>query len=576
LLTDQHAQNPIEGREEHIKRSESIRSGEEDLPGSRYPQVSLCQGSVEQAFLNFLDRDGNAVRVERNLTPMKLHLDQNQVGDHNAYSVEVHLRELGKDEEAGILSATSMWHSNDSLSTLDQAPIFGMTATEIVRAKYVLGTDGAHSWTRKALGIHMEGDRTNKHFGVMDIIPLSNFPDIRISCVIHSSFGSIMTLPREAGLVRFYVQLGESSAEETDFDRSKVTPDDIIKIARKIMQPYTLDYKHCDWFSVYTVGQRLAESFSYHDRVFLAGDAVHTHSPTMGAGMNVSMQDSYNLIWKIATAIRTGNRDILTTYNTERRAVAEELIIKDRAMSDFYCDGPSANSKRYKDFREDFRDFVSGVAVTYNPGILTTAADTANDSSHGEDAQQIYSKSFFASNLTLGQRIPSYLVTNHFTAEISHLHTTLKSTGQWRILLFPGDLSNPHRFQQLHNLATRLEAPSSFIHTCTPASSPIDSVIEVMTIHISDRNELDALSLPDILHPWSDSKGHNYWSIFARDNDCGDDIYKAFGIDEAVGCSIVVRPDQHVAYIGDLWDLDSVGKYFENFLGLEKRDVNGC
>jgi phenol 2-monooxygenase len=576
LLTDQHAQNPKEGCEEHIGRSESIRSGEEDLPGSRYPQVSLCQGSVEQAFLNFLERDGNSVLVERNLTPMKLHLDEDQVEDHNAYPVEVHLREIGKDGRAGILGSTSMCLANDNLSTLDQASASGMTTPEIVRAKYVLGTDGAHSWTRKALGIHMEGDRTNKHFGVMDIIPLSNFPDIRISCVIHSMFGSIMTLPREAGLVRFYVQLGESSAEENDFDRSKVTPDDIINIARKIMQPYTLDYNHCDWFSVYTVGQRLAESFSYHDRIFLAGDAVHTHSPTMGAGMNVSMQDSYNLIWKIATAIRTGNKDILTTYNTERRVVAEELIIKDRAMSKFYCDGPSANSKRYNEFREDFRDFVSGVAVTYSPSILTIAADTANDSLYCKDAQQIYSKSSLASNLTLGQRISSYLVTNHFTAEVSHLHTVLKSTGQWRILLFPGDLSNPHRFQQLHNLGARLKAPSSFIHTCTPASGPIDSVIEVLTIHTSDRNGVDALSLPNIFYPWSESKGHHYWRIFARENDGGDDIYKAFGIDEDVGCLVVVRPDQHVAYIGDLWDLESVGKYFENFLRLKAKDVDGC
>jgi phenol 2-monooxygenase len=569
-------QNPKEGREEHIERSESIRSGEEDLPGSRYPQVSLCQGSVEQAFLDFLERDGNSVRVERNLTPIRLRVDEARVGDHNAYPVEVHLRELEKDELAASPGPKGMYRSSDDLSNFDQASASGMTTKEIVRAKYVLGTDGAHSWTRKALGLQMKGDRTNKHFGVMDFVPLSNFPDIRISCVVHSSSGSIMTLPRERGLVRFYVQLGESSAKGGDFDRREVDPDDIIKIARKIMQPYTLDYNHCDWFSVYTVGQRLAESFSHYDRIFLAGDAIHTHSPTMGAGMNVSMQDSYNLIWKIATAIRTGNRDILTTYNIERRAVAEELIIKDRAMSNFYCDGPSANSKRYKEFREDFRDFVSGVAVTYRPSILTTAADTGNNSCPCKDAQQICSTPSLASNLTLGQPIPSYLVTNHFTAEVSHFHTALKSTGHWRILLFTGDLSNPHWFQKLHDLGTHLEAPSSFIHTCTPASSPIDSVIEVLTIHTSDRNDIDVLSLPNIFHPWSESKGHHYWRIFARDNDGGDDIHKAFGIDKDVGCLLVVRPDQHVAYIGDLWDLESIGRFFENILALKKKDMDGC
>ncbi|KAI4765083.1 phenol 2-monooxygenase [Aureobasidium sp. EXF-12344] len=572
--------NPKQGCEEHIERSESIRSGEEDLPGSRYPQVSLCQGSVEQAFLDFLERDGNSVRVERNLTPMKLDVDETQVDDHNTFPVEVHLRRLEKDERAGSAFLPSTCRSNYNFPSSDRSSASGMSAAEIVRAKYVLGTDGAHSWTRKALGLQMEGDRMSKHFGVMDFVPLSNFPDIKISCVTHSSSGSIMTLPRENGLVRFYVQLGESSVRGSDFDRSKVTPDDIIKIARKILQPYTLDYNHCDWFSVYTVGQRLAKTFSYRDRVFLAGDAVHTHSPTMGAGMNVSMQDSYNLVWKIASAIRTGNRSILATYNTERIAVAKELMAKDRAMSDFYCEGPSASSQRYREFREDFRDFVSGATVDYSPSILTSAAETMNTSLEREDSQdshqQIYSKPSLASNLTIGQRIPSYFVTNHFTAEVSHLHDALKSTGHWRMLLFPGDLSNPHRFQQFHNLGMRLEALDSFIHACTPASAPIDSVIEILTIHTSNRNEVDALSLPDIFRPWIESKGYQYWRMFAKDNDCGDDVYKAFGIDEEAGCLIVVRPDQHIAYIGDLWDFESVGLYFGNILALKSKNMNGC
>ncbi|KAI4746357.1 phenol 2-monooxygenase [Aureobasidium sp. EXF-12298] len=572
--------NPKQGCEEHIERSESIRSGEEDLPGSRYPQVSLCQGSVEQAFLNFLERDGDSVRVERNLTPMKLDVDKTQVDDHNAFPVEVHLRRLEKDERAGSAFLPSTCRSNDNSPSSNKSSASGMSAAEIVRAKYVLGTDGAHSCTRKFLGLQMEGDRTNKHFGVMDFVPLSNFPDIRISCVIHSSSGSIMTLPRENGLVRFYVQLGESSVRGSDLDRSKVTPDDIIKIARKILQPYTLDYNHCDWFSVYTVGQRLAETFSYRDRVFLAGDAVHTHSPTMGAGMNVSMQDSYNLVWKIASAIRTGNRSILATYNTERIAVAKELMGKDRAMSDFYCEGPSASSQRYREFREDFRDFVSGVTVEYSPSILVFAAMITNNTSERKDSQhchqQIYSKPSLASNLTLGQRVPSYLVTNHFTAEVSHLHTALKSTGHWRILLFPGDLNNSSRFQQFHNLGIRLEAPSSFIHACTPMSAFIDSVIEILTIYTGDRNQVDALSLPDIFHPWSEITGYQYWRMFAKDNDNGDDVYTAFGIDEEVGCLVVVRPDQHVAYVGGLWDLESVGVYFENILTLNKNDMNGC
>ncbi|CAD0115127.1 unnamed protein product, partial [Aureobasidium uvarum] len=548
-------ENPKEGEEEHIERTESIRSGEEDLPGSRFPQVSLGQGSVEQAFLNFLEQDVGKIRVERRCTPVKLHVDGTRVDDHDAYPVEVYLQKLEKDERAD----SSGFAASEKV------------ATETIRAKYVLGTDGAHSWTRKALGLQMEGDTTNKHFGVMDFIPLSNFPDIRISCVIHSSSGSIMILPRENGLVRFYVQLGESDSQGSDFDRSKVTPDDVINIAREILQPYTLEYNHCDWFSVYTVGQRLATSFSHHDRVFLAGDAVHTHSPTMGAGMNVSMQDSHNLIWKIATAIRTQNRDILATYTSERMAVAKELIHKDRAMSDFYCHGPSASSARYQEFREDFRDFVSGVTVEYSPSLLVCEAeDITNHTSNAEDLQQVHSKPQLARNLTLGQRLPSYHVTNHFTAEVNHIHSALKSTGQWRIIFFPGDISTPDRFSAFSNLGNHLSVPDLFIRTCTPPSAPLDSVIEILTIHTSARNEVDALSLPNIFHPWDDKTGYDYGKIFARDNDQGDDIYKAFGIVEEEGCVVVCRPDQHIGYIGALMDVDSLGRYLTKILALKK------
>lgn len=98
-----------------------MRSGEEDLPGSRYPQVSLSQGSVEQAFLNFLERDGDKVRVERNLTPMKLRVEEALVDDHDAYPVEVHLRELGKDERAGSPDSTGMCFPESPVSFLTKS-----------------------------------------------------------------------------------------------------------------------------------------------------------------------------------------------------------------------------------------------------------------------------------------------------------------------------------------------------------------------------------------------------------------------------------------------------------------------
>ena len=112
-------------------------------------------------------------------------------------------------------------------------------------------------------------------------------------CAIHSAeSGSVMVIPRENKLVRFYIQLTEVDSETGKrVERSKVNPKMILRSAQKIMQPYKLDFHYIDWWTAYQIGQRVSDRFSVDTRVFITGDAVHTHSPKAGQGMNVSMQD---------------------------------------------------------------------------------------------------------------------------------------------------------------------------------------------------------------------------------------------------------------------------------------------
>lgn len=154
--------------------------------------------------------------------------------------------------------------------------------------------------------------------------------DIKYKCLIHSKdAGSIMVIPREAGLVRFYVQL------QSGADRSKQTQDICINTAKKIFEPYELEFGYVDWFSVYQIGQRIASNYTLDERVFLGGDATHTHSPKAGQGMNISMLDMYTLAWKINLVEKgIGKRDvILPTYEQERRGVAQELLRFDAEYS---------------------------------------------------------------------------------------------------------------------------------------------------------------------------------------------------------------------------------------------------
>lgn len=78
----------------------------------------------------------------------------------------------------------------------------------------------------------------------------------------------------------------------SQIDRFKITPQNLVQAANKILAPYKISYKHCHWWTAYRIGQRVGSKFTAHERVFLAGDAVHTHSPKAGQGMNISMHDS--------------------------------------------------------------------------------------------------------------------------------------------------------------------------------------------------------------------------------------------------------------------------------------------
>ena len=133
--------------------------------------------------------------------------------------------------------------------------------------------------------------------------------DIRQACSIHSArSGSILLIPRERKLVRIYVQLndidnanGNVNGTGTEIERSAITSEMILEAAKKIFQPYTLNWGYIEWWAVYQVshttspkssklrigkiGQRVSNKFDDSNRIFLAGDAVHTHSPKAGQGM---------------------------------------------------------------------------------------------------------------------------------------------------------------------------------------------------------------------------------------------------------------------------------------------------
>ncbi|KAK3324784.1 phenol hydroxylase [Cercophora scortea] len=563
-----------------IRRSDRIPDTIVGL--SRFQQIVLHQGRIERFFLDNIKKySADGIQVERGVLPEELEIDESQVEDAEAYPVRVKLRVLTEEEAtpeqqiSGSKISDGIFRSNLMVGDDEEELIRKSKAregeTEVVHAKYVIGCDGARSWTRRALGFELQGEATDFIWGVMDIIPITDFPDIRMRCAIHSADnGSLMVIPRENGLVRLYIQLKEVTPDASGrADKSKITPEIIFGAAQKILSPYKIEYKYCDWWTAYQIGQRVGTRFAAHNRVFLAGDAVHTHSPKAGQGMNVSMQDTFNLGWKIALVAKgIAPRSILPTYESERRRVAQDLIDFDHRFAALFSGRPAkdvmdAEGVSMEEFKDAFLKgnlFASGLIVEYAAGCLVA------DGTSGEAKK-------LASGLPLGMRFNSFKVLNQACARPWHFQERLKADGRFRVVLFAGNVLNEEQKGRVQRFCQAIDAPESFLHT----SGTLDGgkrAVEVLTIHSAKRVDTELLrDFPDVLHPFDEDKGWDYNKVFVDDvsyHEGFGDAYKGYGVDPERGCVVAVRPDQYVGWVGELEDVEGLQKYFEGCLVLGK------
>jgi phenol 2-monooxygenase len=384
-------------------------------------------------------------------------------------------------------------------------------------------------------------------------------------CAIHSAnSGALMVIPRENGLVRLYIQLLELKPDSTGrADRSQITPAVIISAAQKTLSPYKITYNYCDWWTAYQIGQRVGTTFSKFDRVFLAGDAVHTHSPKAGQGMNVSMQDTYNLSWKIGLAARKlSPRSILATYESERRGVAKALIEFDHKFSRLFSGRPArdvideegVSMEEFKRVFEKGNFFASGLSVEYEDSVIVDAKGT---------------KQQLAKNVKVGMRFPSFKVLNQADARPWHFQEWMKSDGRFRIVLFAGNMKDGKQRDRVNRFCQALEKESSFLRRVTGTGKPIDSVVEILTVHSAPRREVEFFDFPDLLHPFDADKGWDYNKIFVDDESYHEghgEAYKGYGVDPERGCVVVLRPDQYVAYVGEIENVESLEGYFARVL----------
>ena len=558
------------------------------IPGlSRFQQIVLHQGWVEGYFRDNLKKYGGA-EVEFSTMPGSMGIDELKVDDNDAYPVRVVLRHLKEGasapEQFGHKVLNELFRSNlatDAEEDNALAEDAAKEGTEIVNCKYVLGCDGAHSWVRRQLGFEMIGEHTDYVWGVLDVVPITNFPDIRNRCAIHSAeSGSVMIIPREGALVRFYIQLSEIERDaDGRVDRSKITPGMILKACQKIMAPYTVTYEEIQWFTAYQIGQRIVDDFSSHNRVFITGDAAHTHSPKAGQGMNTSMMDTYNLAWKVGSVCQgILDRSALSTYGYERSAVARDLINFDREFAKMFSGKPAKDAadeagvslEEFKKVFEQSHLFASGVSIDYkSSNLIAKAAPEQADPHSPVQPAVVKSKQHLATGIPVGQRFNSFQVMNQADARPWQLQDLMKSDSRWRVTVFAGDVRDAEQKARIEKLAAHLDKPDSLIHRYTPADRKRDGVFHVLTVHSAPRVEVELHDFPAALRP-----EHDYWSVYVDDmshHEGHGHAYENYGVDARRGCIVVSRPDQYVALVCELEDTDLIEKFFAACMVPQKK-----
>ncbi|KAK4039158.1 hypothetical protein C8A01DRAFT_36921 [Parachaetomium inaequale] len=522
---------------------------------ARYPFTTLLhQGLIERVFIGDLEKNG--VKIQRPWT----------------------IKGFTSNEKA----------DPEYPVTVDLEHVDG-TSKETVKAKYLFGGEGARSFIRDQLKIGIKHkDPIAYVWGVMDGVVKTDFPDIKMKCTIHSEHGSIMVIPRENNMVRLYIQIASST--DPDFNpRKTATTEEVQASAQRILQPYSIEWERVEWYSVYPIGQGISDKYTLDHRVFLGGDACHTHSPKAGQGMNTAFLDAQNLAWKIH-AVEAGfaNRSLLETYEPERKDVAETLLSFDNKYAKLFSQRPPAANtvaaataqastgaggaqSEENEFINTFKEsceFTSGYGVFYKPNALNWSP------THPAQAHVVHPPT---TKLVPGRLFMNADVTRVVDANVVHLEQEIPLNGSFRLFVFAGRPTTTA--QALRDLAANMAKKNSFYSAYARPDAdrvshherhnPHSFFFTVCTVFAAPRADVEiARDLPPLLaryrdHVYADDR----WD--RRVPEARACAHAKMGLDEERGGVVVVRPDGYVGVVVALEEgsatVDALNRYFGSF-----------
>ena len=242
---------------------------------------------------------------------------------------------------------------------------------ERLRARYLVGCDGARSTVRKLLGVGFPGEpsRTETLMGEMEV----GVPPEEIAArttEIRETGKRWWLRPAGAGVYSVVVPAAGVG------DRAQPPTLEDFRQQLRAIAGTDFGVHSPRWLSRFGDATRLAERYRV-GRVLLAGDAAHIHPPIGGQGLNLGLQDAFNLGWKLAAQIRGWAPDpLLDTYQAERHPVAEDVLDNTRAQTELLSAEPGPRAARrllteLMDFDEVNRyliEKITAISVRYDFG----------------------------------------------------------------------------------------------------------------------------------------------------------------------------------------------------------------
>lgn len=227
-----------------------------------------------------------------------------------------------------------------------------------VRAKYIVGADGGSSTVRSVAGIPFEGSQREDRWVRLDaIVKSTNMPEHRAgSAAIESpTHGHVLWVAQDKRITRIGYALNPELIKK--YGR-QMTMEQAVFEAKAAVAPFTCEFEKVDWYTVYSIKQRVAERLIDRERIILVGDAAHVHSSALAQGMNTGIHDIFNLCWRLEGVLKGRyvlsivprkendtealislfgadryKHEILENYSEERCAIAKQLIENDRIVT---------------------------------------------------------------------------------------------------------------------------------------------------------------------------------------------------------------------------------------------------